>query len=67
MKRNGEHVRTNFGQTPFNFDIDSMMKQEQIKIQKDISEANVARLAGPKTGETDLLQQLVSINRDGMG
>lgn len=59
MKRNGEHVRTNFGQTPFNFDIDSMMKQEQIKIQKDISEANVARLAGPKTGETDLLQQLV--------
>lgn len=26
MKKSGEHVRVNFGQTPFIFDIDALMK-----------------------------------------
>ena len=26
LKRNGEHIRVNFGQTPFVFDIDGLMK-----------------------------------------
>jgi hypothetical protein len=37
MKKTGEHIRANFGQTPFVYDIDGMMKQEQAKIKKAIS------------------------------
>ncbi|KAK9791209.1 putative SPRY domain-containing protein [Seiridium cardinale] len=59
MKRNGEHVQANFGQTPFVYDIDGMMKQEQAKVRKAISETSTAKLAGPSTSETDLIQQLV--------
>jgi Ran-binding protein 9/10 len=59
MKRNGEHVRANFGQTPFLYDIDGMMKQEQNKIKAAISETSTAKLIGPKLNETDLIQQLV--------
>jgi hypothetical protein len=42
LKKAGEHIRVNFGQTPFVYDIDSMMKQEQAKIQKAISETRYA-------------------------
>ncbi|KAI1878720.1 hypothetical protein JX265_002897 [Neoarthrinium moseri] len=59
MKRNGEHIRANFGQTPFIFDIDGMMKQEQAKINNAISETNTANLTRPPMNETDLIQQLV--------
>jgi Ran-binding protein 9/10 len=59
MKRTGEHIRANFGQTPFVYDIDAMMKQEQGKIRKAISETSTAKLASPLTTETELIQQLV--------
>lgn len=59
LKRNGEHVQTNFGQTPFIFDIDGMMKQEQLKVKQEIAGTSIAKLAGPKSNETELLQQLV--------
>ncbi|KAH6655534.1 SPRY domain-containing protein [Truncatella angustata] len=59
MKRNGEHIQANFGQTPFIYDIDGMMKQEQAKVKKAISETSTAKLAGPSISEPDLIQQLV--------
>ncbi|KAH8670902.1 SPRY domain-containing protein [Xylariales sp. PMI_506] len=59
MKRTGEHVRVNFGQTPFVYDIDGMMKQEQAKIKKAISDTSTDKLASPSLGETELIQQLV--------
>lgn len=31
LKKTGEHVRVNFGQTPFLFDIDSVMKACSVK------------------------------------
>jgi hypothetical protein len=58
MKRNGEHIRANFGQTPFFYDIDGMVKKEQAKVRKAISETSTAKLSG-LSSETDLIQQLV--------
>lgn len=59
MKRTGEHIRANFGQTPFIYDIDAMMKQEQTKIWKAVSATSTAKLTSPSTTETELIQQLV--------
>ncbi|KAF3761103.1 hypothetical protein M406DRAFT_12357, partial [Cryphonectria parasitica EP155] len=47
LKKTGEHVRVNFGQTRFVFDIDSHMKA-----------SDTSKLA-PPLNETDLIQQLV--------
>ncbi|RDW62743.1 hypothetical protein BP5796_11045 [Coleophoma crateriformis] len=58
MKKSGEHIRVNFGQSPFVFDIDGMMAHEKSQIQHDISETSTSRLA-PPLSETDLIQQLV--------
>lgn len=59
LKKSGEHIRVNFGQTPFVYDIDAMMKQEQAKIKKAISETSIERLVSPPMKETELIQQLV--------
>lgn len=59
MKRNGEHILANFGQTPFVFDIDGTMKEEQARVRKAISETSTSKLAGPSMSETALIQQLV--------
>ena len=37
LKKNGEHIRANFGQTPFVYDIDGMMEAEIERINRDIS------------------------------
>lgn len=37
MRTVGEHIRVNFGQRPFMFDIDAFMREEKIKTYKQIS------------------------------
>ncbi|KAI1778405.1 SPRY-domain-containing protein [Hypoxylon cercidicola] len=59
MKKPGEHIRVNFGQEPFVFSIDTMVKREQARIKAAISETSVERLVSPQMGETELIQQLV--------
>ncbi|CAK7199016.1 hypothetical protein SEUCBS139899_001684 [Sporothrix eucalyptigena] len=58
MKKVGEQVRVNFGQLPFTFDIDGLMKREKHAIRQQILEANTENL-GSASSETDLVQQLV--------
>jgi len=58
VKKSGEHVRVNFGHTPFVFDIDSMMAKEQQAIQESIAQTSIDRLV-PGMDETELIQQLV--------
>ncbi|KKY31987.1 putative ran-binding protein [Diaporthe ampelina] len=55
LKKTGEHVRVNFGQTPFLFDIDS---KEIRQLEKEIEQADTTKLA-PPLSETELIQQLV--------
>ncbi|KAI1418586.1 SPRY domain-containing protein [Hypoxylon sp. FL1857] len=59
MKKAGEHIRVNFGQTRFVFDIDNMVKGEQAKIRAAINRASIEKLVSPPMGETELIQQLV--------
>ncbi|KAI1764467.1 SPRY-domain-containing protein [Hypoxylon sp. FL1150] len=59
MKKPGEHIRVNFGQEPFVFSIDAMVKREQAKIRTAINQTSVERLVSPQMGETELIQQLV--------
>ncbi|KAJ4396239.1 hypothetical protein N0V93_000458 [Gnomoniopsis smithogilvyi] len=58
MKKPGEHIRVNFGQTPFIFDIDSLMKNEIHRLEEEIKKADTSKLA-PHLNETELIQQLV--------
>ncbi|KAJ9156493.1 SPRY domain-containing protein [Pleurostoma richardsiae] len=58
LKKNGEHIRANFGQTPFVFDIDGMMKAETERIRNEINKSNTKNLA-PPLDETELIQSLV--------
>ncbi|OBR07537.1 SPRY domain-containing protein [Colletotrichum higginsianum IMI 349063] len=58
LKKSGEHIRVNFGQTPFFFDIDGMMTQEKQRIQSEISQTSTASLV-PAMNETELIQALV--------
>ncbi|KAI0885822.1 SPRY-domain-containing protein [Annulohypoxylon maeteangense] len=59
MKKAGEHIRVNFGQTIFKFDIDHMVKKEQMKIRTAINRTSIEKLISPPMGETELIQQLV--------
>ncbi|KAI0144085.1 SPRY domain-containing protein [Hypoxylon sp. NC0597] len=59
MKKAGEYIRVNFGQTRFIFDIDSMVKGEQAKIKAAINRSSIEKLVSPPMGETELIQQLV--------
>lgn len=58
MKKSGEHIRVNFGQSPFVFDIDGMMSQERKQIRQQIEMTSTVKLA-PPLSETDLIQSLV--------
>jgi len=58
MKKPGEHLRINFGRTPFIFDIDRMMEQERRAIIGEISKAGVAALH-PPDDENALIHKLV--------
>ncbi|KAI9758716.1 MAG: hypothetical protein M4579_002891 [Chaenotheca gracillima] len=59
MKRPGEHIRANFGQSPFVFDIDGMMATEKQAIQAEINATSTANLY-PPLDETSLVQALVA-------
>ncbi|KFG81281.1 SPRY domain containing protein [Metarhizium anisopliae] len=58
LKKPGEHIIVNFGQTPFVYDIDDMMRGQRRKIQDEIEKTDVSRLESG-LGETDLIQALV--------
>ncbi|KAK3360291.1 hypothetical protein B0T25DRAFT_126601 [Lasiosphaeria hispida] len=58
LKKPGDHVLVNFGQLPFQFDIDGYMKKQQKMISENIKNADTGRLA-PPLNETELIQQLV--------
>ncbi|KAJ9646405.1 hypothetical protein H2199_002454 [Coniosporium tulheliwenetii] len=59
MKKPGEHLRVNFGQSPFVFDIDGMVENERLLIQKEISKASVTSLQ-PRLDEAALVHELVA-------
>ncbi|EKG18516.1 hypothetical protein MPH_04318 [Macrophomina phaseolina MS6] len=59
VKKNGEHLRANFGQEPFVFDIDSEYKREQWTIQHEINNTSVASLK-PAADETALVHELIA-------
>ncbi|EED12645.1 Ran-binding protein (RanBP10), putative [Talaromyces stipitatus ATCC 10500] len=60
MKRhNGMHVRVNFGQQPFMYDIDGMVKKEKLAVVSEIKQTSTANLQ-PPLDEDRLLQELVA-------
>lgn len=58
MKKPGEHLRINFGKTPFVFDIDRMMEQERRAILGEIAKADVKDLH-PPDDENALIHNLI--------
>ncbi|KAK5109339.1 hypothetical protein LTR62_007108 [Meristemomyces frigidus] len=58
MKKPNEHLRVNFGQTPFVFDIDRMMEQERHTIMNDIRKVDVEQLHPPDDQHT-LIHKLI--------
>jgi hypothetical protein len=53
------HVRVNFGQQPFMYDIDGLVKKEKHALLNEISETSTANLQ-PPLDEAALLQELVA-------
>ncbi|UZP35980.1 hypothetical protein NXS19_003796 [Fusarium pseudograminearum] len=58
LKKPGEFVRVNFGQTPFVYNIDDMMREEREKVRKAIQATDGSAIQ-PDWSETDLIQHLV--------
>ncbi|KAJ6440346.1 RanBPM [Purpureocillium lavendulum] len=58
MKKTGEQVMANFGQCPFVYNIDDMVREQREKIQMEISATDTSRLE-PGMNGTDLIQTLV--------
>lgn len=66
MKKTHEHLRVNFGQTPFVYDIDKVMKDEREAIRADIQRTSSSTLhAG--LDENSLIHQLIAqyLSHDG--
>ncbi|KAI0595874.1 SPRY domain-containing protein [Biscogniauxia sp. FL1348] len=59
VKKPGEHVRVNFGQKPFIFNIENYMNNEQEIIRSAIARTSIEKLVSPPINETELIQQLV--------
>lgn len=59
IKKAGELIRVNFGQTPFVFKIDQVIQKEQGMIKQAISRTSIERLVQSRMNETELVQQLV--------
>lgn len=59
MKRPQAHLSVNFGQKPFVFDIDGMMKHEKLSISNEINASDVSKLH-PNLDENALLKELVA-------
>jgi Ran-binding protein 9/10 len=53
------HVRANFGQQPFMYDIDGLVKKDKLALLSEISETSTASLQ-PPLDEATLLQELVA-------
>ncbi|KAH6968496.1 hypothetical protein DER45DRAFT_13526 [Fusarium avenaceum] len=58
IKKPGESIRVNFGKTPFIYNIDDLMREERMKVQRDIQATETSSLV-LGMGETDLIQALV--------
>lgn len=58
MKKPGEHLRINFGRTPFVFDIDRLMEQERQTVLQEIKKADVSSLHTPDN-EDSLVHKLI--------
>ncbi|OIW23572.1 SPRY-domain-containing protein [Coniochaeta ligniaria NRRL 30616] len=58
LKKPGDHVFANFGQMPFQFDIDGYVKMEKANIWEKIRQSDTSKLV-PGLNETELIQQLV--------
>ncbi|KAF7552197.1 hypothetical protein G7046_g7489 [Stylonectria norvegica] len=58
LKKPGEHIRVNFGQSEFAYNINDMVKDEREKIERDIQAADTSKLV-PGMNETELIQSLV--------
>ncbi|KAM0344687.1 hypothetical protein ACHAPU_007282 [Fusarium lateritium] len=58
IKKPGEAICVNFGKTPFIYNIDDLMREERLKVHKDIQATDTSSLV-PGMGETDLIQALV--------
>ncbi|KAI9829430.1 MAG: hypothetical protein M1819_006367 [Sarea resinae] len=59
MKKPGENLKVNFGQTPFMFDIDGMIAEEKWSVEQEISQVDATTLQ-PPLDETSLIQGLVA-------
>lgn len=58
LKKPGDHIFANFGQLPFQFDIDGYVRAEQERIWDKIRQTDTSNLV-PGLSEQDLCQQLV--------
>ncbi|KAL7959858.1 hypothetical protein V8C34DRAFT_97504 [Trichoderma compactum] len=58
LKKQGEEISVNFGQSPFVYNIDDMMNAQRENIQNAIQQADTSQLE-PGMNETDLIQALV--------
>lgn len=58
MKKPGEHIRANFGKSPFMFDIDGYMAEERKKVFAMMETADVSTLHPPDDKDT-LVQKLI--------
>lgn len=58
MKKPSEHLRINFGRSPFVFDIDRMMEQERQRIMRDVNKTDVSALH-PPDDEDSLVHKLI--------
>ncbi|GAP84651.1 putative ran-binding protein [Rosellinia necatrix] len=59
IKKAGEIIRVNFGQTPFVFKIDKVIEKEQNIIRKSIARTRIHKLVPSHPSETELIQKLV--------
>ncbi|KYK60437.1 hypothetical protein DCS_01574 [Drechmeria coniospora] len=58
LKKSGEQVLANFGQSPFVYNIDDMMREQRLLVQTEIESTDTLQLE-PGMNETDLIQSLV--------
>ncbi|KAG9986504.1 SPRY-domain-containing protein, partial [Aureobasidium melanogenum] len=59
MKKNNEHLRVNFGNDPFVFDIDSLIENQRNRVKADINKTSADTLETARD-ETMLVQELVA-------
>ena len=58
VRKPGEHLRANFGRTPFVFDIERMMDEERRTIMSEIRASDVSQLH-PPDDENNLIHNLI--------